>query len=169
ASAALRKLDTNKDEQISADELRGPSGQRRGGEGTSARGERPSRQAGGPKGPQPGDGPRQPWILVHADEIDLDKNKIISRDEIVGEATKAFAGYDTNNDEKLSPGELSGRGGSRSAMGGFLKGHSKEIDRDGNGILTQAEAVGNAERMFVKMDHNNDGKITPEEMDDARR
>ncbi|MDP7304852.1 MAG: YHYH protein [Pirellulaceae bacterium] len=169
ASAALRKLDTNKDEQISADELRGPSGQRRGGEGTSSRGERPSRQAGGPKGPQPGDGPRQPWILVHADEIDLDKDKIISRAEIVGEATKAFAGYDTNNDDKLSATELSGRGGSRSAMGGFLKGHSKEIDRDGDGIVTRSEAVGNAERMFAKMDKNGDGKITQEEMEASRR
>lgn len=169
ASAALRKLDTNKDEQISADELRGPSGQRRGGEGDSPRGERPLGQAGGPKGPQPGDGPRQPWILVHADEIDLDKNKIISRHEIVGEATKAFAGYDTNNDDKLSAAELSGRGGSRSAMGGFLKGHSKEIDRDGDGIVTRSEAVGNAERMFAKMDTNGDGRITPDEMKASRR
>lgn len=169
ASAALRKLDTNKDEQISADELRGPSGQRRGGEGDSPRGERPLGQADGPKGPQPGDGPRQPWILVHADEIDLDKNKIISRDEIVGEATKAFAGYDTNNDDKLSAAELSGRGGSRSAMGGFLKGHSKEIDRDGDGIVTRSEAVGNAERMFAKMDTNGDGRITPDEMKASRR
>jgi len=168
ASAALRKLDTNKDDQISADEFRGSGGQRRGGEGGGPRGERPLGQAG-PRGPQPGDGPRQPWILVHADEIDLDKNKIISRDEIVGEATKAFEGYDADRDDKLSAAELSGRGGSRSAMGGFLKGHAKEIDRDGDGILTRTEAVGNAERMFAKMDRNKDGKITPEEMEASRR
>ena len=169
ASTALRKLDTNKDEQISADELRAPTGQRRGSEGASSLGERPLGQAAGPKGPQSGDGPRQPWILVHADEIDLDKDKIISRAEIVSEATKAFAGYDTNNDGKLSQSELSGRGGSRSAMGGFLKGHSKEIDRDGDGILTRTEAIGNAERMFAKMDTNGDGKITQEEMESSRR
>lgn len=170
AAAALRKLDKNKDGRITAEEIRGPGNGRRGGPLDRPRGGSGSpRQTGGPHGTQPGDGPRQPWILVHPDEIDLDKNKIISRDEIVGEATKAFAGYDTNNDGKLSPGELSGRGGSLSAMGGFLKGHSKEIDRDGNGIRTQAEAVGNAERMFVKMDHNNDGKITPEEIEDSRR
>ena len=168
ASAALRKLDTNKDDQISADEFRGSGGQRRGGEGGGPRGERPLGQAG-PRGLQLGDGPRQPWILVHADEIDLDKNKIISRDEIVGEATKAFEGYDADRDDKLSAAELSGRGGSRSAMGGFLKGHAKEIDRDGDGILTRTEAVGNAERMFAKMDRNKDGKITPEEMEASRR
>lgn len=133
------------------------------------RGETPSGQPGGPRGPQPGDGPRQPWILVHADEIDLDKNKIISRDEIVGEATKAFEGYDANRDDKLNAAELSGRGGSRSAMGGFLKGHAKEIDRDGDGILTRTEAVGNAERMFAKMDRNGDGYVTSEELEASRR
>jgi hypothetical protein len=170
AAAALRKLDRNSDGQITADEIPGPGGGRQGGPRDRPRGGGgPPGQAGGPRGPQPGDGPRQPWILVHADEIDLDKNKIISRDEIVGEATKAFAGYDTNNDGKLSQSELSGRGGSRSAMGGFLKGHAKEIDRDGDGILTRTEAVGNAERMFAKVDRNNDGKITLEEMEASRR
>ena len=169
-AVALRKLDKNKDGQITADEIPGPGGGRRGGPRDRPRGGGgPAGKAGGPRGPGPGDGPRQPWILVHADEIDLDKNKIISRDEIVGEATKAFAGYDTNNDGKLSQGELSGRSGSRSAMGGFLKGHAKEIDRDGDGILTRSEAVGNAERMFAKMDRNDDGKITADEMSGARR
>lgn len=174
AAAALRALDKNKDGQIAVDEIRGPGGQRpggerQGGEGGGPRGDGPPRQAGGQRGPQPGDGPRQPWILVHADEIDLDKDKIISREEIVGEASKAFAGYDTNNDGKLSESELNVRGGSRSAMGGFLKGHSKEIDRDGDGVLTRTEAVGNAERMFAKMDSNEDGKISPEEMEASRR
>ncbi|MCR9297189.1 MAG: YHYH protein, partial [bacterium] len=124
---------------------------------------------GGPRGPQSSEGPRQPWILVHKDEIDLDKNNIISRQEIVGEATKAFSGYDLDNDGKLTASELSGRGGSRSSMAGFLKGHSKEIDRDGDGTLTHAEAVGNAERMFDRMDRDGDGEISREELDASRR
>ncbi len=169
AVAALRKLDTNQDGQISAEELHVSGGQRRGGEGGAPRGGGPPNQAGGPLEPQLGDGPRQPWILVHAEEIDLDQNKIISRDEIVGEATKAFAGYDANGDGELSQSELTGPGGSRSAMGGFIKGHSREIDRDGNGILTRTEAVANAERMFAKMDANGDGDISAEEMEESRR
>jgi Ca2+-binding EF-hand superfamily protein len=167
--ATLRKLDTNKDGQITAAEIRGSGRQRRGGAGGGPRDGGPPGQAGGLRGPNSDDGPRQPWILVHADEIDLDRNKIISRDEIVGEATMAFAGYDSNNDGKLSQSELSGRGGSRSAMGGFLRGHSKEIDRDGDGVLTRTEAIGNAERMFAKMDSNDDGKITSVEMEASRR
>jgi hypothetical protein len=126
-------------------------------------------QSGKARGPQTGDSPRQPWILVHADEIDLDRDKFISRKEIVGEAIKAFEGCDANHDDKLSEDELSGRGGSRSAMGGFLKGHAHEIDRDQDGVLTRTEAVGNAERMFAKMDRNGDGKIVPKEMEASRR
>lgn len=170
AVAALRTLDTNNDSRITGEELRGPRGGGRGQQRIRPQGNRhPGQATGGQRGPQQGNGLRQPWILVHANEIDLNKDEIISRDEIVGEATKAFAGYDANNDGKLSAAELSGRGGSRSAMGGFLKGHSQEIDRDGDGIVTRAEAVGNAERMFVKMDENADGKITLDEIEASRR
>ena len=169
ASAALIKLDVNKDQKISPDELRGLSSQQRGGGNSKPQGIGPSKKTGGSKGPQPGDGPRQPWIFVHANEIDLDKNKIISREEIVGEAGKAFAGYDTNNDGKLSQNELQGRGGSRSAMGGFIKGHAKEIDRDGDGVVSRDEVVNNAQRMFRKIDDNSDDVITPEELEASRR
>ena len=123
----------------------------------------------GQRGPRTGDGPRQPWIVVHADEIDLNKDKIISRDEMVGESEKAFDGYDKNSDQQLSEDELNARGGSRSAMGGFLRGHAKEIDRDGDGILTRDEAVNNARRMFGKMDRNEDGNIDESELKAARK
>lgn len=160
AATSLGILDRNNDGQITDEEMRG-RGSRRGPQTASPQGTR----AGG----QATSDPRQPWILVHADEIDLNKDKIISRDEIIGEATKAFAGYDSNKDDQLSESELVARGNSRSAMGGFLKGHSKELDRDGDGILTQAEAIGNAERMFAKMDLNGDGLVSPDEMEASRR
>ncbi|QDT11975.1 DDE-type integrase/transposase/recombinase [Planctomycetes bacterium K23_9] len=53
---------------------------------------------------------------------------------------------------------------SRSAMGGFSKRHSGEINHDGDSILTRAEAVSNSERMFAKMDTNGDGNISAAEM-----
>lgn len=113
--------------------------------------------------------PRQPWIVVHATEIDIDNNKIISRDEIVGEAEKAFQAYDRNSDEKLSTEELQARGGVRSAMGGFLRGHSQEIDRDLDGALSRQEVISNAERMFKKLDADLDGQISAQELNAARR
>lgn len=86
-----------------------------------------------------------------------------------GEATQAFVGNDANGDGSLSQSELNGRGGSRSAMSGFRKGHSKEIDRDGDGAITRAEAISNTERTFARMDRNGDDRITPAEMEAARR
>ena len=159
AAESLRALDKNFDGSVTREELvaNGPARLN------------PTNQSGVPAGRAPNAAPRQPWILVHAEEIDLDKNKTISRQEIVGEATKAFAGYDANNDGQLTASELSGRGGVRSAMAGFLKGHSKEIDRDGDGILTRAEAIANAERMFSKMDRDRDGQISPGELEASRR
>ncbi len=100
--------------------------------------------------------------------LDANGDGQIEKAELHG-ATTALRKLDTNNDDKLSAAELNSRGGSRSAMDGFLKGHSKEIDRDGDGILTRTEAVGNAQRMFAKMDLNGDGKITPDEMAKSRR
>lgn len=47
-------------------------------------------------------------VPAHAHKIDLDKYKIISRDEIVGEAPQAFAGYDADNDGKITAMEMEG-------------------------------------------------------------
>lgn len=53
-------------------------------------------------------------------------------------------------------------------MEGFLKGHSRELERDQDGFLTRREAVGKAERMFAKMDRNGDRKIMPGEIEASR-
>lgn len=152
-------FDRNNDGKITSEELSGDGKDRSNGQGTTR----------GPKEPAPGDGPRQPWILVHAAEVDLNDDGIISHAEIVGEADKAFGGYDRNDDGKLVESELNCRGGGRSAMGGFIRGHAKELDRDGDDALTQKEVVDNATRMFSRLDKNGDGKATKAEQEEGRR
>ena len=185
AAEVLKTLDRNGDGRLTADEFRGGGqgggqrgqggGQRRPGggpdrpDGNRPDGGRPSNQAGGPRRPQPGDGPRQPWIVVHAEEVDLNKDGIISRDEIVGEAENAFGGYDGNDDGTLSETELNAKGNVRSAMGGFIRGHAKELDRDGDGVLSRKEVVDNATKMFGHIDSDGDGKITQSELEASRR
>ena len=54
-------------------------------------------------------------------------------------------------------------------MGGFIRGHAKELDRDGDGVLTRKEVVANATRMFSRIDSNGDGKATKVEQEAASR
>lgn len=54
-------------------------------------------------------------------------------------------------------------------MGGFIRGHAKEIDRDRDEVVSRDEVVNNAERMFSKIDDNSDDVITPEELEASRR
>lgn len=174
AAEVLRTLDRNRDGQITRDELRGGGRPRQDERPQGTGGGRPGRgnlpgQAQRPAGPGPEDGPRQPWILAHATELDTNKDGIISRDEIVGEAERAFGGYDRNSDGRLVESELAGRSNVRSAMGGFIRGHAKELDRDNDGVVTRRETVDTATRMFSKIDRDNDGKLTKAEQEASRQ
>lgn len=159
APEVIGLFDLNNDGKITSEELQGDN---------EDRSERPG-AARDPKEPPQGDGPRQPWILVHASEVDLNDDGVISREEIVEEAEKAFDAYDQNDDGKLVEAELNNRGSSRSAMGGFIRGHAKELDRDGDGVLTRKEVLDNAARMFSRLDTNGDGKATKAEQEASRR
>jgi len=120
--------------------------------------------APGPKRNPDTGGPRQPWPIVHAQELDTDGDGTVTREEMTAEVEKTFAGYDRNQDGKLAADEYGGPGGVRSAMGGFVKQHAHEIDADGDGAITKNELQGVALRMFDKADPNRDGKLTPDEL-----
>jgi len=112
---------------------------------------------------------RQPWIVVHADELDTDGDGVVTGKEMQAEVARAFSGYDANRDGSLSGSEIDGPGKVRSALGGFIRGHAKEIDRDGDGVLSRREVVDNASRMFDKADRDGDSRLTAEELEQAKR
>jgi len=128
--------------------------------------QRPGDQASQPnprRNPDTG-GPRLPWPIVHAKELDTDGDGIVTREEMTAEVAKTFAGYDRNQDGKLVADEYSGTGGVRSAMGGFVKQHAQEIDADSDGAITKDELQSIALRMFDKADPNRDGTLSPDEI-----
>ena len=121
-----------------------------------------------PREPPPAKQPaqaRQPWLKVHAKEMDADGDGTLTRAELADETKKVFAGYDLDGDNRLTAAEYASSGpGVRSAMGGFLRQHAKEIDTDGDGVLLPAELEATAERMFTKTDANHDSRLAPDEL-----
>ncbi len=105
---------------------------------------------------------RQPWIKVHAKEMDLDGDGILTAGELTAEVEKVHAGYDKNGDGKILPDEYGEP--VRSPMGGFVKQHASEIDRDGDGAITKEELLALADKMISKADSNGDGRLTADEL-----
>jgi len=102
--------------------------------------------------------------VAHAKELDANGDGVVTREEMTAEVERTFAGYDRNGDGKLTADEYSGPGGVRSAMGGFVKQHAKELDANGDGVITREELLNTALRMFDKADANHDGRLTPDEL-----
>jgi hypothetical protein len=140
-----------------------PPGEPKGKEGQKKGkgGERPPGGKGEPKG---ADSARQPWMKVHASEMDGNKDGVLTRDELNAEVTAVFKGYDRNQDSKLARDEYEGGSQVRSAMGGFVKQHASEVDADHDAIITLAEVQATARRMFEKADTNGDGKLSKDEL-----
>ncbi|MDX2060925.1 MAG: YHYH protein [Gemmatimonadales bacterium] len=124
-----------------------------------AEGDRPA-----PRGPDPNDPNRRPWIQVHAAEMDADKDGTLTRAELASEAEKTFAAYDRDGDGSLTREEYEQGPGVRSALGGFVRQHSAEIDADGDSSITRAELDATTGRMFGRADRDGDGTLAREEL-----
>jgi hypothetical protein len=109
----------------------------------------------------PRDPNRQPWLKVHAKEMDLNHDGILTRAEFIAEVDNVFAVLDRKHDGKLTVDEYGGPP-VRSPMGGYIKQHYKEL-LDENGVITKASLMKEAMRMFDKTDLNHDGQLTPDE------
>jgi hypothetical protein len=113
-----------------------------------------------PGGPPMGEPGRQPWFAAHFDELDTDKDGVITTAEVKKEVEKTFNGFDTDKNGKLTREEYQGKGpGSRSALAGFVKGHNEEF-AEKDGTITKAGLEGFMLKMFEKADRKKAGKIT---------
>lgn len=97
---------------------------------------------------------RQPWPVAHAKELDTNHDGVVSREEMIAEVEQTFSGYDQNHDGKLSAEELKNSTGVRTAMGGFVRQHSAEIDANSDGSITKEELQSLALRMLDRVGAN---------------
>lgn len=115
-------------------------------------------------GPNPNDPNRKPWIVDHLQEMDADHDGTLTRAEMEVEIKNTFSGYDRDKDGKISEAERDTRGGVRSAMGGFVKGHWHEVDANGDNQIAPDELSALGLNMFAKSDRNGDNRVTPDEL-----
>ncbi len=126
ATAALKKLDRNKDGRLDLEEL-GPAfggpGQGRPGEGGGRGG-----FGGPPRGGPPGGGDPAAMVQGMLDRMDKNKDGKLSGDEIEGRMRENLERIDTNGDKSVDKAELTemakrfqgggGQGGGRGGRGG---------------------------------------------------
>lgn len=102
------------------------------------------------------------------ERLDTDESGTLSKDEAKGPLAEHFDEFDANSDGEISKEELRAkhkeRGGDKGGKGGKLK----EIDTDESGTISLAEAeASDAKRLvehFDKIDANEDGELTKEEL-----
>ena len=116
---------------------------------------------GGQLGPPPG--PRKPWLVDHWKELDANHDGVVTSDEVIAQCKAAFKEYAGGKDS-ISVDDLPNLPTVRLAIGGFVKVHAKEIDRNSDGKITEQEIIDTMMRMFRKQDKNGDGKLSADEL-----
>ena len=92
---------------------------------------------------------RMPWILVHAPELDANKDGVVEfESELMAEANSVFAAYDKSGDGRITPDESGARGVPKSPLGGFVRQHAKELDRNNDGGISKEELTGLFAKFF---------------------
>ncbi len=117
---------------------------------------------GGELGPPPG--PRKPWFVDHAKGLDANGDGEVTKAEVTTQCKEAFKQYSGGLDS-ISIADLPNKPTVRNEVGGFMKVHAKELDRNGDGKITEAETIETMLGMFDKQDKNHDGKLSGKELE----
>jgi Ca2+-binding EF-hand superfamily protein len=113
---------------------------------------------------------------LHAAKLDMDGDGANSREEAGAKKRLAahFDALDGNKDGKLSKEEMrTARAKAHEKHKGAFEQHFKDADKDGDGMLSKAEADGakmpGLTTHFEKADANQDGKVSKEEIQASRK
>lgn len=132
--------------------------------GSAALAEQGDMGMGGPGGPG---GDRGAMLGEMFDTIDADKDGKLTYAELEANRKAEFDAADTNKDGALSADELQARALARfqEKLTERTQGMLDTMDNDGNGSLSQDEmGEGPGMRNFARIDADNDGSITKEEI-----
>jgi len=136
--------------------------ERGGGQGRGGQGRQDRQGRGGELGPPPG--PRKPWFVDHAKGLDTNNDGEITKEEVTAQCKEAFKGYAGTSDS-IQVADLPNLRTVKNEVGGFMKVHSKELDQNRDGKVTEKETIDTMLRMFGKQDKNGDGKLSGSELE----
>lgn len=104
------------------------------------------------------------------DRLDTNGDGKLTRDEL-SRAAELFSTLDANQDGTLDRRELTGEAEATNARAANVKPNPtaagplfQRMDTNGDGVITQAEALPRIKQNFDKLDTNGDGKLTPAEL-----
>jgi Ca2+-binding EF-hand superfamily protein len=97
----------------------------------------------------------------HFEERDANDNGVLERSEVERMPQEFFSKLDTDKSGSLSPAEMEAFGPGHGHRRG---GHGPQGDQDRNASLTKADFLAKAKGRMAKLDTNQDGKITQDEL-----
>jgi len=112
------------------------------------------------------------WIKNHANDIDMDNDKVITYDDVLELGRDALIVLDKNKDGKLTQDELhvgetaAEKRAYANPLGlqpGWILVHAEQLDINEDGIITRLEMIEHAMGAFKILDKNLDGKLTGDE------
>jgi Ca2+-binding EF-hand superfamily protein len=102
--------------------------------------------------------------------LDLAGNGYVTEDEFIAAAQKRFARRDRNDDGRLTPDELDGRGRHRHGKvasdraPGKAQQRLERLDTNHDGVVGADEYVADARSLYATFDTQHDGKVTAAEL-----
>jgi Ca2+-binding EF-hand superfamily protein len=93
----------------------------------------------------------------------------ISLDEYLAAASERFQQMDTQKSGRVSADQIANSPQARERIERRAERLVRHLDSAGHGYVTQDEFVAAAKTRFAKLDRNNDGRITPDELSSPRR